>query len=88
MPTDLGLESLSLSMQVCIHNLDQAIWLVKIRSGCGILIYSAWQGLIILQLNLNDSNTDAAFTVANSNSFLSAYEILPTAQENKYLWLF
>ena len=37
------------------------------------------------QSNLNGSNTDGSFTMANSNSFLSSYEILPIAQENKYL---
>ena len=34
--------------------------------------------------NLNSSNTDGSFTMANSNSFLSPYEILPLAQGNKY----
>ena len=29
-----------------------------------------------LQSNLSSSNTDGSFTVANSNSFLSLYEIL------------
>ena len=38
-----------------------------------------------LQLNLDGSNTDGSFTMANLNSFLSPYEILPIAQENKYL---
>ena len=38
-----------------------------------------------LQSNLDGSNTDGSFTMANSNSFLSPYEILPIAQENKYL---
>ena len=38
-----------------------------------------------IQQNLDSSNTDCSFTMANSNSFLSPYEILPTAQENKYL---
>ena len=38
-----------------------------------------------LQSNLNSSNIDGSFTMANSNSFLSPYEILPLAQENKYL---
>ena len=41
-----------------------------------------------LQLNLNSSNTDGSFTMANSNSFLSRCEILPLAQENKYLGKF
>ena len=38
-----------------------------------------------IQSNLNSSNTDGWFTMANSNSFLSPYEILPLAQGNKYL---
>ena len=37
-----------------------------------------------IQSNL-DSNTDGSFTMANSNSFLSPYEIVAIAQENKYL---
>ena len=41
-----------------------------------------------IQSNLDSSNTDGSFTMANSNSFLSPYEILPIAQENKYLWKF
>ena len=36
-----------------------------------------------IQLNLSSSNTDSSFTMANLNSFLSPYEILPMAQENK-----
>ena len=39
----------------------------------------------IIQSNLDGSNTDGSFTMAYSNSFLSPYEILPIAQENKYL---
>ena len=35
--------------------------------------------------NLNGSNTDSSFTMANLNSVLSRYEILPIDQENKYL---
>ena len=41
-----------------------------------------------VQSNLNSSNSDGSFTMANSNSFLSPYEILPIAQENKYLAIF
>ena len=41
-----------------------------------------------IQSNLNSSNTDGCFTMANSNSFLSPYEFLPLAQENKYLGIF
>ena len=37
------------------------------------------------QTNLNSSNTDDSLTMANSNSFLSPYEILPKTQENKHL---
>ena len=37
-----------------------------------------------IQSNFNSSNTDGSFAIANSNSFLSPYEILPIAQENKY----
>ena len=38
-----------------------------------------------LQSNLDGSNTDGSFTMANSKSFLNPYEILLIAQENKYL---
>ena len=41
-----------------------------------------------IQSNLNNSNTDGSFTMANSNSFLSPYEVFPIAQENKYLGKF
>ena len=41
-----------------------------------------------IQSNLNSSNTDGSFAMANSNSFLSPYEILSIAQENKYLAIF
>ena len=46
------------------------------------------QNVKLLQSNLNSSNTDGSFTMANSNSFLSPYKILPLAQENKYLGKF
>ena len=36
-----------------------------------------------MQSNLDSSNTDGSFTMAKSNSFLSPYKILLTAQENK-----
>ena len=41
--------------------------------------------LIYLQSNPDGSNADGSFTMANSNSFFSPYEILPIAQENEYL---
>ena len=37
----------------------------------------------ILQSNLNSSNTNGSFNMANSNSFLSPYEIFPLAQEKQ-----
>ena len=40
---------------------------------------------LCVQSNFDGSNTDGSFTMANSNSFLSPYEILPKAPENKYL---
>ena len=43
---------------------------------------------IIIQYNLNGSNTDGSFTGDDSNSFFSPYKILPIAQENKYLMMF
>ena len=39
----------------------------------------------VVQSNLNSSNTDGSFIMANSNSFLSPCEILPISQEIKYL---
>ena len=44
---------------------------------CFIIVF------LIIQSNLNSSNTDDSFTMANSNSFLSPYEILPLAQEKQ-----
>ena len=41
-----------------------------------------------LQSNLNSLNFDGSFTTANLNSFWNPYEILPLAQENKYLGKF
>ena len=40
---------------------------------------------IHVQSNHDSSNTDGSCTMANSNSFMSPYEVLPIAQENKYL---
>ena len=44
--------------------------------------------LQLIQSNLNNSNTAGSFTVANSSSLFSHYEILPIAQENKRLRIF
>ena len=41
-----------------------------------------------IQSNLKSSNTDGSFTMADSNLFLSPYEILPIAHVNKYLRTF
>ena len=38
-----------------------------------------------LQSNLNSSNPDGSFTMADSNLFFSPYEIIPIAPENKHL---
>ena len=38
-----------------------------------------------IQSNLDSSNTDGSFIMANSNSVLSPYKILPIALKNKYL---
>ena len=35
------------------------------------------KSIYLVQSNLDSSNTDGSFTMANSNSFLSPYEILP-----------
>ena len=48
----------------------------------------AFEGIVDIQSKLDGSNTDVSFTMANSNSFLSPYEILPIAQENKYFMIF
>ena len=38
-----------------------------------------------IQSNPDGSNTDGSFTMANSSSVFSPYEMLPIAQENKYI---
>ena len=53
-----------------------------------ICVLTATPMTYYLQSNLDSSNTDGSFTMANSNSFLSPYEVLPIAQENKYLGKF
>ena len=40
---------------------------------------------IQVQSNLNSSNIDGSFTMANSIFFFGPYEILPIVQEYKYL---
>ena len=42
----------------------------------------------IVQSNLNNSNTVGSFTMANLNSFMGPYEILPIAQENRIFLLY
>ena len=41
-----------------------------------------------LQSNLDGSNTDGSFTMANSNSFLGPYEILLIAQKQIFKEIF
>ena len=41
-----------------------------------------------IQVSLNSSNSTGSFSMADSNSFLSPYEIPVIAQENKYLGIF
>ena len=43
---------------------------------------------VLVQSNLNSSNTDVSFTMADSKLFSSPYELLLIATENKYLWKF
>ena len=43
---------------------------------------------IVKKSNLNSSKTDGSFTMADSNLFLSPYDILLIAPENKYLRIF
>ena len=49
---------------------------------------SGYCHLVVLQYNLNGSNTDGSFTVDDSNCFISPYKILPIAQEKIYLMIF
>ena len=51
----------------------------KYRNG----IVSKTHEICSIQYNLNGSNTDGSFTMANSNSFLSPYEIFPIGRENQ-----
>ena len=44
-PTDLYLLCLPFSLWIYVSNLDQKVWLVKIKSCLVVLIYLAWQGL-------------------------------------------
>ena len=55
----------------------------KLKVSRAAFIYSS-----VIQANVNSSNTDGSFTMANSNSFLGPYEILLIAQENRYLGKF
>ena len=57
------------------------MWTVKAQ--ISLRIRAAWSGpslstdRIFVQSNLNSSNNDGSFTIANSNSFWSPCEILP-----------
>ena len=52
----------------------------------GIIMQTVLQITVkYIQSSLNCSNRDGLFTMADSNSFLSPFEILPISPENKYL---
>ena len=72
---------------ICFSRWKRSIQLSYEESKCtwdSDLVYSLFPNAILIQSNLNNSNSDGSFTVTNSNSFLSPCEILPIAQENKY----
>ena len=48
--------------------------------------YSWVTSSIYLQSNLNSSNTDGSFTMANSKSFLSPYEFFPQIFKDIFLF--
>ena len=60
----------------CLHK--YLFWSVRLKG----------QTRLKIQQDFNDLNTDWLFTIANLNLFLSPWEVLPTAQENKYLGVF
>ena len=68
-----------------VDNDDSDQTVLMRRLTCLRLAVCFFYVLAHIQSNLDVSNTDGSFTMANSYSFLSPYEILPTAQENKYL---
>ena len=75
---------------ICIAEISSLIFTEKKTLQCHLL--QCWMtslglsnGNTHIQSNLNSSNTHGLFTIANSNSGLSPYEILPMDQENKYL---
>ena len=63
-----------------------------VQSALIMLIERSIEDNLYKQSNLDNSNTGGswltAFTMANSNSFLSSHEILPIAQEHIYLGKF
>ena len=62
------------------------IYVTSMRALC-VYTISVRALCVYIQSNLDGSNTDSSFTMANSNSFLNPYEV-PIAQENKYLMIF
>ena len=61
---------------------------IALQSGFQLHVHFASALLYQIQTNLDISNTDGSFTMANLNSFLSPYEILPIALKSKYLGKF
>ena len=62
-----------LFLNLLYFGVSKGLWFVIVACIC----------CLQLQSNLDSSNTDGSFTMANSNSFLSPYEILPIALKNK-----
>ena len=72
-------------MLKCVINVKQQVFYINESKKICYKISIINLRTLLVQSNLNGSNTDGLFTMAYSNSFLSPYEILPIAQENKYL---
>ena len=87
--SDLGLHCLlrpaSVYMQM-VNAVLQILWMQgkgPDKTAWMCMITGSFTGHI--QSNLNTSNMDGSFTMANSNSFFSPYKFLLLAWENKYL---
>ena len=62
----------------------QELWMV-FQCICYVtFLILQWKCMMNIQSNLNSSNTNGWFTMADSNLCLSSYEILRIAPENNY----
>ena len=76
-------------MDKIISCADKIIGCVDKILSCANKMFSCSDNLINTTIvNLSGSNTDNSFSVDNSNSSLSSYEILSIDQENKYTGYF